>query len=140
MSYWKNFLLAYIAVFLILGGAAGFLGFHDKDTHYDFRTARDSPPERMRVTTYEVLSEREREIVDAAIAGDRLVNVFEEKEMAPGGGTPVVRKDGTYYVFNVYATFDWLDYHTYVPFFVFLSGVGMAVMAIKRDISSRAPV
>ena len=134
---WKNFLLAYIAVFLILGGAAGFLGFHDKDTHYDYREAQDSPPERMHVTTYEVLSEREQEIVDKAISGERLVNVFEERSMAPGGGVPVVRKDGTYHVFNVYATFDWLDQRTYGPLLVFLSGVGMAYYAVKRDIGSR---
>lgn len=138
MTNWTNFLVAYLAVFLIFGGAAGFFGFHDKVYHYDFREAQADAPERMGVTTYEVLSAEHKELVDKAITGERLVNVAEERSDLPG--EPVVRKDGTYYVFNTYATFDWLDQNTLIPLGIFGLGLYMAIFAIRRDLGTKSLV
>lgn len=138
MTNWTNFLVAYLAVFLIFGGAAGFFGFHDKTYHYDYRHAVDEPPERMDVTTYEVLSPANKELVDKAISGEQVMYIAETKDELPAA--PVVRKDGTYHVFNTYATFDWLDQKTLTPLGVLGLGVGMAVFAIKRDVRGKTKI
>lgn len=138
MTNWTNFIVAYLAVFLIFGGAVGFFGFHDKVYHYDYRTAQDSPPQRMSVDVYEGLSPEKQQIVDDAIAGERVMVIVDDEADIPRA--PVIRKDGTYHVFNRYATFDWLDQNTLAPMGVFGIGVLLAVFAIKRDVGTKATI
>ncbi|MFB6095346.1 MAG: hypothetical protein ABEJ71_02700 [Halodesulfurarchaeum sp.] len=132
MTSWTQFALAYLAVMVMFAGMAGFFAFNDKVTHYEYRGTIETPPRGgVEILTYEDLTSRERKIVDAALAGERTYWIFETRGKAP---PPIVRKDGTYHRFGIYGTFDWLDYHTWIPVLVTLLGLAGAVTAVRWEI------
>ncbi|UWG49121.1 hypothetical protein HSRCO_2865 [Halanaeroarchaeum sp. HSR-CO] len=117
---WIRFLVVYVAIFLLLGGAATFVGFADHDHHYVYQESTDEPPDRCCVTTDDDLTPAQQSMVDRAIAGEQTRFVFERADPVPA---EIVRKDGTYHVFAYYTTFDWSDRRTHGPVLVSFVGV-----------------
>ena len=129
-----NFLLLFVGIVLLLAGVAGLIGFHDVDYHYDYQRSADEPPPRQSVEYYTVLTDEQKRMVDAAIAGEQRTWVFQSSEPIPQ--TEVIRKGDTYYVFDAYTTFDWTDRRTFVPALIALFGLALDIIAIRRDIDA----
>lgn len=128
----KHFALFMLGACVMLAGAAAFFGLHDQDWNYTFdRAEEEFPHNEGNVVFYDTLPPEERETVDRAIDGERVT--FED-----GGRVPptVVKKNGTYYVFNRFTTMDFNNPGTTVPILVGLTGTAVVVDAARRDVRS----
>ncbi|WP_254544148.1 hypothetical protein [Halomarina pelagica] len=129
----RRFALFFLAVCVLFAGAGTWFATHDKDYTYTFDRAEEEVPRyEGNVEYYDGLTPEQRRAVDAAVEGE--VQRFEHREEVPG---TVVRKGETYYVFEMTARFDYANPGTFVPMLVGLSGLGLIVLTIRRDIVSR---
>lgn len=133
MTNWKHFLVGYLSVMVMFAGVAGFVGFNEKDTRWEYRGVVETPPRNVDILTYEDLTSREKELVDSALAGEETSHRFDTRAEAP---PPVVRIDGTYHKFAVYGVFDWFHHRTFTPVLLAIGGLYGAVTAVRWDIRS----
>ena len=135
-----NFLLFFVGVCLLLGAFVVGIGAFEYEV-VSLGTV-DSVPEQqgfagteVHVVRFEELSERDRRIVERAIAGERFV--FRDPAELPGErnrkGKFGVRRDGELYLVNRHLFFNWRT--TFAPGAVALAiaGLGVAGEAVRRE-------
>lgn len=128
----KHFALFVLGACVMLAGAGAFFGLHDQDWNYTFDRAEEAfPHNEGNVVFYDTLPPEQREIVDRAIDGERVT--FEDDRGIPPS---VVKKNGTYYVFDRFSTMDFWDPGTTGPILVGLTGMAVVVDAARRDVRS----
>ena len=131
----RTFVLLFVGTCVALGGAAGFVVAADYDHHYHYsESLTESPPGAYSVP-YDELSPENRRTVDRAVEGYRFT--FEEESQVP---PQIVRKDGEYLRFVYTRTFDWTDPRTFGPAGLAVTGLAMAVHAVRLDIRSAPTV
>jgi hypothetical protein len=128
---WLRFALLYLGMIGMFLGVAGFLTFRDTDYGYTYKYSTDEAPtdEGYEVTVYSVLSEEEKRVVDQARERGQVKR--DTDDVVP---PDVVRKNGTYHVYNSFEYFDWLNPSTGGPALLGLGGLGAMVFAAYRDL------
>ena len=128
---WFRFALLYLAIGLVLAGVILFVGGATHVYHYDYQHSTTTQPDGGATIGYDQLTPAQQTMVDEAISGQQLQFAFDSPGPIPSA--QVVEKDGTYYVFSFYTTFDWLDYHTSGPALLGLLGLVVAYLAIRWE-------
>lgn len=132
-SSWTQFVLLFLGASVMLGGAAGWLALADRDYQYRYvETEERFPQHEGNLGYYESLSEEERAVVDRAMAGE--APRLESRANLP---PEVIERDDEYLVFRGYAYYDWTNPRTLGPTGVSLLGLGMVVLAVRRDVRDR---
>lgn len=134
MSLIDRSTLHFIGVFLgmsvLLAGVGGFLALHDEDWRYSYDHSSEVWEDRNTGTAYyDQLPPEKQRTVDRAMDGETFT--FETEEPVPPG---VVKRNGTYYVFNRYTVFDFLNPPTGGSVLVSLLGFGLTVVSVRADI------
>ncbi|WP_255196091.1 hypothetical protein [Halorarius litoreus] len=135
MSLISRSTLHFVGVFLgmcvVMAGTMGFLAFHDTDWNYNYdHNEGDTYPRTAgTVEYYEQLSPEKQRIVDRAMAGERFT--FETEEPVPPA---VVKRNGSYHIFNRFTSFDFFDPGTGVPALLSLGGVALVAVSARADL------
>lgn len=144
-----HFLMVFIGLFIFFAGGALWFGFADHDHHYEYNGAYDHQPEEWdqnnaidpRTNVYEdwveydELTPRDERIFQQARDGKEFV--FQSFEDVP---PTLVTRDGTYYLFDYYQTFDWSDPRTSGPALTVLLGFMIVFEGIRREQFTHVPV
>lgn len=125
-----NFAIFFVGVMVVIAGAMFWLNVRDYDQHYYFESAHDQQPPNYGGDSayYESLPERQKRIVDGAIEGQNYE--FGNDAVVP---PPLVRKDGTYYKFVSFRTFDWSDPGMLLSIVIVLVGGLVTIEGIRRE-------
>ncbi|WP_255149765.1 hypothetical protein [Halorarius halobius] len=124
------FAMVFVGACVMFAGAGGFLALHDQDWKYSYDCAEDAFPQNEgNVVYYDTLSPEERQSVDSALDGETLY--FETEEPVP---PTVVKKNGTFHVFDRFTVFDYYSEGTYGPIAVALVGMTLIVDGARRDV------
>lgn len=134
MSLIDRSTLHFVGVFLgmcvVMAGVGGFLALHDEDWKYSYDRAEDRYPRNEgSVEYYEQLSPEKQQTVDRAMDGERFT--FETEKGVPPA---IVKKNGTYHVFNRHTAFDFLHPTTGGSVLVSLTGGAMVVLSARADV------
>jgi hypothetical protein len=124
------FLVLFVGASVMFAGIGSWFAMSDKDYHFSFSETVEDPPRQESIEYYEELSEEERGIFHAAVDDGESFS-FEEREEIPGA---VIRYEGTYYVFDTYGYFDWLNPSTGGPALLGFLGLVIMADAARRDI------
>lgn len=125
-----HFLGVFVGMCVVMAGVGGFLALHDEDWQYSYDRAEDQYPRNEGNTNfYDQLPPEQRTTVDRAMAGETIT--FETEEGVPPA---VVKRNGTYHVFNRHTVFDFLDPGTGLSALVALSGGGLVVLSARADV------
>ena len=125
-----HFVGVFLGMCLVLAGIGGFLALHDEDWRYSYDRAEDRYPRNEgTVEYYEQLSPEKQQTVDRAMDGERFT--FETEDPVPPA---IVKKNGTYYVFNRHTVFDFLHPQTGGSVLVSLAGGVVVVGSVRADI------
>jgi hypothetical protein len=126
-----HFLGVFLGMSVVLAGVAGFFALHDTDWRYSY----DRPEQQWEgdhttgTSYYDQLSSDEQRVVDRAIGGETFR--FETEDPVP---PKVVKKNGTYHVFDRHTVFDFLDPGTSGPALVSLAGGAVVVLSVRADV------
>lgn len=124
------FLMLFLGACVMFAGGATWFVFADMDYHFEFSETQEEAPRYEQVEYYEELSPEERELFHGAVDDGESFSL-EEKDQVPGS---VIRKEGTYYVFDTYGYYDWLDPWTGGSAFLGIAGLVLMADAARRDI------
>ena len=130
---WKQFVLLFLGLSVMLAGVAGWLAFADRDYGYRFVETEDRYSQYDgTLGYYDSLTPEERAVVDRAMAGE--TPRLESRTNLP---PEVINRDGEYLVFSGYAYYDWTNPRTVGPTLIGLLGLAMVVLAVRSDMRSR---
>lgn len=125
-----HFAMVFVGACVMFAGVGGFFALHDQDWKYSYDRSQDAfPGNEGNVVYYSTLSADEQASVDRALDGETLY--FETEEPTP---PTVVKKNGTYHVFNRFTVFDYHHRGTYGPIGVVVLGLALMADGARRDV------
>lgn len=131
---WLYFAMLFVGACILFTSIGLWFAHADKDYHFSYSHTRDDPPRYKVVDYYDQLSPEQQEMFHRAVE-DGTSYGLEGPEKLPDG--EVIRYQEKYYVFDMYAYYDWLDPWTAGSTLTGLFGLGVMVDAARRDFHHR---
>jgi hypothetical protein len=137
----RHTLLFVVGVFLVIGGVMVGVGAMEYEVKH-LETVSEAPTNAAGIIDYDRLSDRDRRIVDRALAGERLT--FRDPSNLPGSyeqkGKLAVERDGRYYVLSRRLFFNWRTSYGAAALAMGLAGIATVGEAIRRQHFPHRPV
>lgn len=137
----RHFLLFALGVFLALGAVMVGVGAMEYEVRH-LETVEETPRDAADFAQYDRLSDRDRRIVDRAIAGERVV--LRDPARLPGPrqtkGKLAVERDGQYYVLSRRIFFNWRTSYGLAALAMGFAGIAAVSEAIRRQHFPHRPV